>query len=194
MDASSFICAPRRLLALRGPVSILRCDPGTNFIGEKSELGDAVREMYQCPVKGYISKHGCEWIFNPPHASHFGGAWERQIGTIGRVLDAVSAELPSHQLPHELLVTIVAEVTAIINVHPISAIPADADQPQPLAPSMLLTMKTRSLGPQPGNFVTPDVYARRPWRRVHYLEDQFWIRWRRGYLQSMLTRTRWQEP
>ena len=47
MDASSFICAFRRFLALRGPVSILRCDRSTNFIGGKSELGDALREIDQ---------------------------------------------------------------------------------------------------------------------------------------------------
>lgn len=106
----------------------------------------------------------------------------------------MSAELGGHQLPHELLVTIVAEVTAIVNDHPIFAIPADADESQPLAPSMLLTMKTRPLDPPPGNFVPPDDYARRRWRRVQYLKDQFWIRWRREYLQSIQTRTRWEEP
>ena len=194
MDASSFICALRRFFALRGPVSILRCDRGTNFIGGKSELEDALREMDQRQVKGYVNNHGCEWIFNPPHASHFGGAWERQIGTICRVLEAMFAELGSHQLTHELLVTLMAEVTAIVNARPISAIPTDADEPQPLSPSMLLTMKTRPLGPPPGNFVPPDVYARRRWRRVQYLADQFWIRWRREYLQSMQTWTKWEEP
>ena len=193
MDASSFICALRRLFALRGPVSILRCDRGTNFIGGKSELGDALREMDQCKVKGYVTNHGCEGILNPPHASHFGGAWERQIGTIRCVLDAMFAELGSHQLTHELLVTLMAEVTAIVNARPISAIPTDADEPQPLSPSMLLTMKTRPLGPPPGNFVPPDIYARCRWRRVQYLADQFWIRWRREYLQSMQTRAKWQE-
>ena len=194
MDASSFICALRRFFALRGPVSILRCDRGTNFIGGKSELEDALREMDQRQVKGYVNNHGCEWIFNPPHASHFGSAWERQIGTIRRVLEAMFAELGSHQLTHELLVTLMAEVTAIVNARPISAIPTDADEPQPLSPSMLLTMKTRPLGPPPGNFVPPDVYARRRWKRVQYLADQFWIRWRREYLQSMQTRTKWEEP
>ena len=172
MDASSFICALRRFFALRGPVSILRCDRGTNFIGGKSELGDALTEMDQRQVKGFVNNHGCEWIFIPPHTSHFGGAWERQIGTIRRVLEAMFAELGSHQLTHELLVTLMAEVTAIVNARPISAIPTDADEPQPLSPSMLLTMKTRPLGPPPGNFVPPDVYARRCWRRVQYLADQ----------------------
>ena len=104
------------------------------------------------------------------------------------------AELGSHQLTHELLVILMAEVTAIVNARPISAIPTDADEPQPLSPSMLLTMKTHQIGPPPGNFVPPDVYARRHWRRVQYLADQFWIRWRREYLQSMQTRTKWEEP
>ena len=40
----------------------------------------------------------------------------------------------------------------------------------------------------------PDVYARRRWRRVQYLADQFWIRWRREYLQGMHTRTKWEKP
>ena len=130
-------------------------------------MENALREMDQHKVKCYVNDRGCEWIFNPPHASHFGGAWERQIGTIRRVLDAMFAELGSHQLTHELLVTLMAEVTAIVNARPISAILTDTDEPQPLSPSMPLTMKTRQLGPPPGNFVPPDVYARRRWRRVN---------------------------
>ena len=192
MDASSFICALRRFFALRGPVSILRCDRGTNFVGAKSELRDALKELGQRKVKGYVTIHGCEWILNSPHASHLGGAWEPPICTIRRVLDAMFAELGSHQLTHVLLVTLMAEVTAIVNARPISALPTDVDEPQPLSPSMLLTMKTRALSPPPGNFVPPDVYARRRWRRVQYLADQFWIRWSREYLQSMQTRTKWQ--
>lgn len=159
---------------------------------DRRKIVDALIQMDQRKVKGYVTNHGCEWIWNPPHASHFGVAWERPIGTIRRVLDAMFAELGSHQLTHELLVTLMAEVIAVVNARPISALPTDVDEPQPLSPSMLLTMKTRPLGPPPGNFVPPDVYARRRWRRVQYLADQFWIRWRREYLQSMQTRTKWQ--
>ena len=194
MDTSSFICALRRFFALRGPASLLRCDRGTNFIGGKLELEDALKEMDQCKVETYVKDQGCEWMFNPPCASHFGGAWERQIGTIRRVLDAMFAELGSAQLTHEVLLTLMAEVSAIVNARPISAIPTDTDEPQPLSPSMLLTLKTRPLGPPPGIFVPPDVYARRRWRRVQYLTDQFWIRWRCEYLQNIQTRTKWEEP
>ena len=44
LDSSSFICSLRRFLSIRGPVSLLRSDCGTNFIGGKSELDDASKE------------------------------------------------------------------------------------------------------------------------------------------------------
>ncbi|KAK3736788.1 hypothetical protein QZH41_011735, partial [Actinostola sp. cb2023] len=150
--------------------------------------------MDQSKVQRFISEHGCEWKFNPPHASHFGGVWERQIGTIRKVLDAMFAELGRSRLTHELLVTLMAEVAAIVNARPIAALPSDVDDPLPLSPAMLLTMKTRPLGPPPGEFIPSDLYARRRWRRVQYLADQFWKRWRREYLQSLQFRRKWHQP
>ena len=61
-----------------------------------SELNDEKMEKF-------VTEYGCKWEFNPPHASHFGGVWDRQISTIRRVLDAMFAELGKPQLTHELL-------------------------------------------------------------------------------------------
>ena len=112
-------------------------------------------------IERYTSEQGCEWLFNPPHASHFGGVWERQIGTIRRVLDAMLLEVGSSQLTHELLVTLMAEVTGIVNARPISAISSEVGQPHPLTPAMLLTMKTRPIAPPPGTFTPQDLFGRR---------------------------------
>lgn len=191
MDTSAFICALRRFFALRGHAKLLRCDRGTNFVGAKTELKDASSELNEEKVKKFVTESGCEWELNPPHASHFGGVWERQINTIRRVLDAMFAELGRTQLTHELLITLMAEVVAIVNARPISALPSDPDDPRPLSPAMLLTMKTRPAGPSPGQFLQPDLYVRRRWRRVQYLADQFWTRWRREYLQSLQRRPKW---
>lgn len=194
MDTSSFICALRRFFALRGPASLLRFDRGTNFVGGKSELDDAMREMDQCRLEKYVKDQGCEWLFNPPHASHIGGVWERQIGTIRRVLDAMFLELGGSQLTHELLVTLMAEETAIVNARPITTVPSDTDEPQPLSPAILLTIKTRPLGSPPGEFVPADLYSRRRWRRAQYLADHFWVRWRREYVQTLQGRSKWNSP
>lgn len=187
MDASAFICALRRFFALRGQATILRCDQGTNFVGGKSELDFG-------KIQQFVTEQECQWRMNPPHASHFGGVWERQIGTIRRVLDGMFLELGKAQLTHELLATLMAEVTGIVNARPLTAVPTEVDDPQPLSPAMLLTMKTRPLGPPPGNFLPTDLYVRRRWKRVQYLADQFWLRWRREYLQSLQSRKKWNLP
>ena len=46
------------------------------------------------------------------------------------------------------------------------------------------------------NFSSSDIqeYGRRRWRRVQYLADQFWIRWRRDYLKSADVRRKWKKP
>lgn len=104
MDTSAFICTLRRFFALRGHAKLLRCDRGTNFVGAKTELKDASSELNEEKVKKFVTESGCEWELNPPHASHFGEVWERQINTIRRVLDAMFAELGRTQLTHELLI------------------------------------------------------------------------------------------
>jgi hypothetical protein len=191
MDTSAFICALRRFFALRGQAAILRCDRGTNFIGGKSELEEAFKEMDLGKVQRFVTEQGCKWELNPPHASHFGGVWERQIGTIRRVLDGMFVEFGKTQLTHDLLATLMAEVTGIVNARPLTAVPTDVDDPQPLSPAMLITMKTRPLGPPPGNFLPTDLYSCRRWKRVQYLADQFRRRWRREYLQSLQSRKKW---
>ena len=172
MDASSFICTLRRFFSIQGPSLRLRCDRGSNFVGAKTELDESLAEMDKQAVEKYLTEQGYKWQFNPPHASHFGGVWECQIGTIWRILDAMLLETRAQKLTHPLLVPLMSEVTAIVNSRPITAIPSDTDEPLLLTPSMLLTQKTCPLGPLPGKFVSQDVYARQRWRKVQYLADQ----------------------
>jgi hypothetical protein len=119
-------------------------DCGTNFIGGKSELDEASKDAELANIKRWVTEQDYEWLFNPPHASHFGGVWERQIG----ILDAMMLKIGPSQLTHEVLTTLMAEVTGIVNARPIALIPTDTDQPQPLTPAMLLTMKTKPLLPE----------------------------------------------
>ena len=114
LDASLFLRALRRFFAIRGPALRLRCDRGTNFVGAKTEIDEALVEMDKESVAKYLSEQNCEWLFNPPHTSHYGGVWERQIGTIRRILDAMPLELGARQLTHELLTTLISEVAKVL--------------------------------------------------------------------------------
>ena len=44
-------------------------------------------------------------------------------------MDAMFAELGSTQLTHELLMTLMAEVNAIVNACPITLVPTNVDEP-----------------------------------------------------------------
>nr|XP_021331373.1 uncharacterized protein LOC110439581 [Danio rerio] len=185
MDASSCINALRRFFALRGPAKQLRSDCGTNFVGACKELG--MDKM----VQRYLSEQGCNWEFNPPHSSHMGGSWERLIGIARRILDSMFLQLKA-RLTHEVLCTLLAEVTAIINARPLLPVSADPQQPFILSPSVLLTQKT-GVPPPPGDFSDKDLYTKQ-WRQVQALANQFWTRWSREYLPCLQHRPKWTVP
>ncbi|XP_062620653.1 uncharacterized protein LOC134282244 [Saccostrea cucullata] len=79
MTSSSFINALRRFVAVRGAVSEFRSDRGTNFVGAAAELQMNVVNVEDHNLKTFLADKRIVWRFNPPHASHFGGTWERMI-------------------------------------------------------------------------------------------------------------------
>ncbi len=129
-----------------------------------------------------------EWHFNPPYASHMGGAWERLIRSTRFHLKAISQE---QLLTDEQLHTFMTEVEKILNDRPITPVSDDPRDPPALTPSMLLLMKTNTSIPQ-GVFRKQDVYAQRWWKQVQYLANVFWKRWLHEYLPTLQARQKWQ--
>ena len=119
MDTSSFINALCRFLALRGPAIQLPSERSTNFTGAYNELQSCFEAINNPTVQSFLSSEGCEWIFNSPHASHTGGAWERMIGVARRILDSILADISPTHLTHEVLSMLTAEVAAIVNARPL---------------------------------------------------------------------------
>ena len=197
LDTSSFINALSRFMNRRGTVRQLRSDQGTNFIGARNELKTALSEMDQDQVQEYLLRNGCEWIpfkMNVPHSSHMGGTWERLIRSVHNALEPLLSKAGS-QLDDETLRTFMTEVECIINSRPLSVdYLCCAEAPEPLTPNHLLTMKPKRVLPPPGEFQRPDVYCRRCWRRVQYFANEFWLRWRKEYLQTLQVRPKWVQP
>ncbi|XP_058881751.1 uncharacterized protein LOC131737334 [Acipenser ruthenus] len=192
MDTSSFINALRRFFALRGPAKQIRSDCGTNFIGACKELKILLADTNKPSVRKYLGEEGCTWIFNPPHSSHMGGAWERMIGISRRILDSMLQQIGPSRLTHEVLSTLMAEVTTIMNARPLTPISTDPDSPFLLTPAMVLTQKVCTPLPPPGAFDNTDLY-RQQWKKVQHLANTFWERWRREYLATLQSRSKWQE-
>lgn len=111
----------------------------------------------------YLSEQGCTWIFNPPHASHMGGAWERMIGIARRILDSMFLQQghSSHE-SHETLITLMAEVAAIINARSLVPVSTDPDDPLILTPATLLTQKV-SIPSSPAGDYGAKGHFKRQW-------------------------------
>ena len=197
LSTDSFLNTLRRFMAIRGPIRQLPSDQGTNFIGARNELKDALGELDQSKLTRFLSENGCHYFqfeFNVPHASHMGGVWERQICTVRSIL-ASMLDHSGAQLDEESLRTLMYEVSAIINSRPLTTNTLnDPTSLEPLTPNHLLTQKSKVLLPPVGVFEAPDVYSSKRWRRTQYLANAFWTRWKKEYLQNLQTRQKWVSP
>lgn len=188
MTSSAFINALRRFIAIRGKVKVFRSDRGSNFVGAMDHIGVDAVNVEDGRVGGFLESQSSTWIFNAPHSSHMGGVWERMIGVSRRILESML--LNTHNLTHDVLITLMAEVSAIINARPIVAVSSDPDSPEVLCPSALLNMKLEQ-DQQPVNDMSIKQLYKDQWKRVQYLAGQFWLRWRKEFLQSLQNRSKW---
>ena len=122
LETDSFINALRRFISRRGPIRQLRSDQGTNFVGARTELTQALAEMNHDKIKKKLLEEQCDWFtfkMNVPAASHMGGVWERQIRTVRNVLASLLQD-NGQQLDDESLRTLMCEAEAIVNSHPLT--------------------------------------------------------------------------
>ena len=186
LETNSFINALQRFIARRGEPVEIRSDNGTNFTGAHLELRRVLKQWNQAQIDDFLQKKEIQWIFNPPGASHMGGAWERQIRTVRSVLRGL---LYLQVLDDEALTTLMCIVEGIVNGRPITRISDDPKDPTPLTPNHLLLLRSGPTIP-PGIFVKQDLYRKR-WRKVQYMADVFWKRWLTKYLPTLQQRQRW---
>lgn len=194
LTTDAFINALRCFIALRGAVRHIRSDQGTNFMGARNEMAKALKELDKERVTAYLAENQCDFQMNTPHSSHAGGAWERQIRTVRSVLSTVLA-CSVGRLDDASLRTFLYEAMCIVNNRPLTVDNInDPKSLEPLTPNHLITMKSSVPLPPPGKFVKEDLYAKKRWRRVQYLTEQFWHRWRKEYLANIALRQRWHTP
>ena len=150
--------------------------------------------MDQQKINDFMRDSSGEWMlwkWNPPSASNMGGVWERQIRSARTILTSL---LKTHgtSLNDESLHTLLIEVEAIVNSHPLTTnLLSDANSMIPLSPINLLTLKSRVVMPPPGVFTAPDIYWCKHWRRVQHISNEFWTRWRKEVLAALQCQQKW---
>ncbi|XP_068203570.1 uncharacterized protein [Palaemon carinicauda] len=138
MEQDSFVNAIRRFVARRGPIKRIWSNNGTNIVTTERELREALQHFNEGEIRDTLTIRGIEWNFHPPHASHFGGVWERLIRSVRRALTAACLQQVTTD---ETLRTLFCEVEAVINTRPLMKINDNPNCPAPLTPNMILTLK-----------------------------------------------------
>lgn len=121
-----------------------------------------------------------------------GAVWERMIGIARCILDSMLLQNARSHLTHEVLTTFMAEVTAVINSRPLISVSPDPEATLILTPAVLLTQKTGTPPPLPGDFGKAEL-LKEVWKHVQSLAETFWNRWRRKYLSTLQYQCKWQD-
>lgn len=128
-------------MSIGGPLRQFRSYHGTNFVGAVNELNIDSISVEDSPVKNFLSKNPAIWLFNPPHAPHFGYVWKKMIGVTRKIPDSMLSRTVSMGITNEVLVTFWAKVSSIINSILLVAVSPGPDDPSVLTPKILLTQK-----------------------------------------------------
>ena len=197
MDVSSFMMAFDRFEAKWGLCEYLKSDAGSNFMGARNLEEKSDADQLFSRVQKEWEKPNKIWEVNPPKASHFGGVWERAIGSVRKVIDAVLLGLNSKLLTSEEFHTMLAIAAQIVNSTPLWQISDSPDEPIPLTPAMLLTQREHVQIVSNDTTMEGDIQAYGPnrWKRMRALADRFWLEWQRHYIYEIGTiRPKWWKP
>lgn len=113
------------------------------------------------------------------------------IGITRKNFDSMIFQLGSSKLTHEVLSPLMAEVTAIFNSRPLAPVSTDPKEPFILSPTTLLTQKSSPPPTSPEGCIGKDLHWRQ-WKQVQSLASTFWDRWRKQYLSTFQSRSKWQ--
>ena len=172
LDTLGFINALQRFVSLRVCPTTILSDNGTKFRAGEKELRESLSEWNQTTLHDFLRQKNIIWKFNPPGASHMGGAWEKIIRSIRKILIAsLGQQLPTD----EMLQTPMAEAAGILNSRPLTPVSSEPEDLEPLTPNHLLSLRWNpSL--LVGSFGKEDSHSKRRWRQVQYISDIFWNR------------------
>ena len=110
------------------------------------------------------------------------GHEKRLIGVLQKILNGMLLNHRLKDITHDVLVTFMAEVCAIVNNRPLMDVSSDPEALTLLTPSMLLTMKTNTQSFP--SFGTKDA-LKSTGKCVQVTADEFWHRWKTEYLHTL---------
>ena len=138
-------------------------------------------------VEDKLANQGVRWKFITERASHRGGQWERVCRQLKEPLRKV---LGRAFLTYTEMMTVLTDIEATINSHPLTYIGDDVRDGRIITPALLAI--GRDLGSPPDNPPKKaEVSLSERYRYQQRLQDHFWSRWVQEYLPGLTVRQKW---
>lgn len=100
----------------------MNSDNGTNLVAGERDLRQALDEWDQASIERFMVNKGMSWRLSPPPSPHFGGVWERLVKSCKSALRSV---LLNQKVADRVLLTVIAEVFALLSSRPVTHISTD---------------------------------------------------------------------
>ena len=189
LSTDSFLQALRRLQSIRGPVTTIFSDAGTNFMGAKNLMAKDLKTMNDSSLKELVEQNQIRFKTNTPGASHQGGVWEREIRTIRAIFGEITRKYDG-RMDTEALRTSMYEVMYTINSKPLTVDHLDSPDEVVITPNHLLTAKSSQLPPPPGKIDNQVVYGKTMYQKTQQMAEEYWKHWQ-DYLTKIEIRQKW---
>lgn len=191
-STEAFLKAYRRFVSRRGVSSVLYSDCGTNFQGANKFLKQLFRSGFQenAQLVHSLARDGTRWIFSPPSAPHFGGKWEAAVKSVKFHLVRVIGDT---LLTYEDFSTLLAQVEAVLNSRPLSALSDDPEDLYALTPAHFLTGSAPTILPEQALTNLPESRLAL-WQLIQQKLQHLWQRWSKECLQRYLAIAKWHRP
>lgn len=186
LSTDACIICLRNFINLRGVPKQIRSDNGTNFVGASRELRDAVDMLDHAAIQRELSVNRIEWLFNCPSHPQAGGCWERLVQSVKRVLSTTVKEIAPQV---ETLRSLLLEAANIVNSRPLTHLPVQGDEDEPLTPNHFL-LGSASSTQTPGADDPRVLCMRKQFRIAQALKNRFWKRWILEYLPDLTRRSK----
>lgn len=182
LSTDAFLAALRRFISRRGRIACIYSDNATNFHGANRQLLNNMRDA--------SAEEAIEWRFNPPSAPHFGGIYEAGIKSVKSHLKRIVGD---QILTYEEFNTVLVQIEAVLNSRPLCAVSLDPNDISALTPGHFLTLEPLTCLPEP-ELTELKLGRLTRWQLLQRMHQDFWGRWKREYLHTLIQRSKWIDP
>lgn len=184
LTKEAFLAALNRFVARRGKPQSISSDNGTNFVGASNDLREFLNSSN---IQYDMAQEGIDFKFTPPYSPHFNGMAEAAVRSTKHHLRRL---LQSVHFTYEEMATCLAQIEAILNSRPLTVLSTDPFDFSALTPSHFLIGRPLTSIPHP-QVLERDVSCAERYKRIEYIRQHFWARFRDEYISTLQQKTKW---